>query len=451
MTNKFMKLLHRCIKSDYFPFFVLAFCYLLFSMLVPIPIADDIHFQSYPEGIFDWSFYKLRYEIWTSRLIIDFLVVLFLHIPSVLWRISNALVIVLLGVTTSKLFINQKKRRFINWFLVSLLLLFPLKELTDTGWITTTINYFWPLAFGMYPLLLLKKINENETISCVEFCVGTLLLMIAANQEVVCIILFITFLVAAVLLRKKGNSHWFVYLGLIVLVSGVLLIFTTPGNYQRRISELKWFIDFNHISLIDKLEIGISSTLAYQIYQFNPLFLILALLFVPIIIKYYKERFFWFISFFPLIAALFFNSSLHFSANIFPNLQEFFPSLTKYGFISLRNFIIINSYIPLFILLVTAFTILILLYLTFGHTNSSILAIYIISMGFISRMAISFFPIVWASGTRTHTFLTYSILLCCLMVFQKFDEVMPDFYSQGILVFSGLFSSLTYINLIMSM
>jgi len=442
--------IHNFVYSDYFPFFILALCYLLFHLLVPIPIADDIHFQTYPEGIFDWSFYKLRYDIWTSRLIIDFLVVTFLHIPSIIWRIINTFVVVLLGITTSKLFINDKKRRFLNWFLVSLLLLFPFKELTDTGWITTTVNYSWPLAFGMYVLLILSKILRNEQIKSVEFIFGILLLLIAANQEVICIILFITFFIASILLKKMNRSHWFVYISLLLLAVGVVLIFTTPGNFIRRTNELRWFIDFNQLSIIDKLEIGISSTLSYQIYKFNPIFFILSLLFVIQINKNYKERFFKFISFLPLVIIIFFNYTLNFSVNLFPNLPKFYTHLTRYGFITLQNFTEITSYFPMVMLFSTAFITIVLLYLTFGHRKSSILVLYIIAMGFISRLAIAFFPIVWASGTRTHTFLSFSILICCLLVFQELVEEKSEILSTSVLIFSGLLSMLTYINLIMS-
>ena len=131
--------------------------------------------------------------------------------------------------------------------------------------------------------------------------------------------------------------------------------------------------------------------------------------------------------------------------------------------VKMRNFVY-SDYFPFFILALCYFlfhllvpTPLLMIFisrltlnLTFGHRKSSILVLYIIAMGFISRMAIAFFPIVYASGTRTHTFLSFSILICCLLVFQELVEERSEILSTSELIFSGLLVMLTNINLIMS-
>lgn len=437
-------------KNEYFPFLVLGIGFLLFSLLVPIPIGDDKYFLTIPNGIFDWSFYVERYKTWTSRIIIDFLIVAFLHIPTIIWRIANALIIVFLGITTSKIFITDDNRKYKNWFLVSLIFIFPLKELTDTGWIATSINYLWPFTLGFYSLLILKKTIQSKPIKIWEYLIAIILLLIAANQEVVCALFVIIFLIATIHSIIKKHPNWFTFVCLLLLALSLVFVLTTPGNFIRKNSELKWFWDFNHISLIEKIEIGLSSTLAYQVYRFNFIFLMLSLSLIIIIHRKYKDAFFRFLSFLPLVINVVFNYTFHFSDRLFISLPQFYFHLTKYGYVTLNNFTSINSYIPQIVLYITAFIVVILLYLTFENTKMSLIALFTLGLGFISRMAIALSPTIWASGTRTHTFFTYSILICILLVFQKIDESEPASYSQGLLIFSGLIASLTLINQLMT-
>lgn len=438
-------------NNEYFPFLVLGIGFLLLSLLVPIPTGDDKFFQTVPNGIFDWSFYLNRYETWTSRVIIDLLIVTFLHIPSIIWRIANALIIVFLGVATSKLFITETNRRYKNWFLVTLIFIFPFKELTDTGWIATSINYLWPFSLSLYPLLILQKTIQSKPIKIWEYTLAIILLLIAANQEVICALLVIIFFIATIYSIIKKLPKGFIIICLFLLVMSLVFILTTPGNFVRNISELKWFWDFNHISFIEKIEIGLSSTLAYQVYRFNFIFLLLALSHIFIINRKYKDTFYRLLSFFPLVVNMVFNYTFHFSDRLFPSLPQFYWHLTKYGYVTLNNFTSINSYIPLIVLYLTSFIVVILLYLTFENTTMSLIALFSLGLGFLSRMAIALSPTIWGSGTRTHTFFTYTILICILLVFQKIDESEPVSYSQNLLIITGLVSSLTYINLLMTM
>jgi hypothetical protein len=303
----------------------------------------------------------------------------------------------------------------------------------------------------MYELVILKKIVKEEPIHVSEFIIAGLLLVIAANQEVICTILLIIFLSMAIYLKKRKRSHWFLFVVILVCIIGIALVFTTPGNAARRDSELKWFQDFDHISLIDKLEIGVSSTLARQIYTFNLIFIILALLLVIVVHSKYKNTLIRFYAVIPIAVALIFNNSFSLSERLFPNLTSFYYSVTKYGIITLNNFTSIKTYIPFFILYFTAFCIVILLYLTFENTSESLIAIGGFVLGFVSRMAVAFSPTIWASGIRTHTYFTYAILICSVLVFNKLDDEKPKKISQYLLIFTGILAFLRFTNLLMSM
>lgn len=97
----------KLFKKKNLPFLVLGVGMLLVHLLAPIPIADDVFFKGNPAGIFDWAFYKGRHFEWSSRLILEFFVVAFLKMLSIIWRVLNSGVLVLLGVALSELFVER--------------------------------------------------------------------------------------------------------------------------------------------------------------------------------------------------------------------------------------------------------------------------------------------------------------------------------------------------------
>jgi len=441
----------KLFKKKNLPFLVLGLGMLLVHLLAPIPIADDVFFKGNPAGIFDWAFYKGRYIEWSSRLILEFFVVAFLKLPSIIWRVLNSGVLVLLGVALSELFV-EKNKKLINWFIVFLLFLFPLQEMLSAGWVTISINYIWPLTFGLLALIVVKKIILEKKIWVIEYFLSGLLLIFAVNQEIMAVILGIVFLVSAVYLILNKRFHWFIVLGLGLCLGSIIFALTAPGNHLRQQAEIRWFIDFNYISFVEKLEIGISSTLAQYVFNFNFLFFIFSSLLAIAIFSKYKDLLYRVFALIPLVMSMVFGNGFYVIVDrLFPHLATIDTEITQYGLITLGNFTRIQSYIPLFLLLMTAFVILILIYINFGNTWKSTIALGVLILGLISRLILAFSPTIWSSGIRTHFLMITSIIICSIMIFQDLAKRKSGQFIDNLLIAAGFIAGFSYLNLLMSL
>ncbi|MDF1520794.1 MAG: DUF6056 family protein [Brevefilum sp.] len=440
----------KLFKKKNLPFLAFGLGMLLVHLLAPIPIADDVFFKGNPAGIFDWAFYKGRYFEWSSRLILEFFVVAFLKLPSIIWRVLNSGVLVLLSVALSELFV-EKNKKLINWFIVFLLFLFPLQEMLSAGWVTISINYIWPLTFGLLALVVVKKILLDKKIRVIEYFLSCLLLIFAVNQEIMAVILGIVFLVSAVYLILNKRFHWFVVLGLVLCLSSIIFTLTAPGNHLRQQAEIRWFIDFNYISFVEKLEIGISSTLAHYVFNFNFLFFVFSVLLAIAIFSKYKDLLYKIIALIPLVMSLVFGNGFYVIVDrLFPHLATIDTEITQYGLITLGNFTRIQSYIPLFLLLMTAFVILILIYIIFGNTWKSTIALGVLFLGLISRLILAFSPTIWSSGIRTHFLMITSFIICSIMIFQQLIKRNTGQFIETLLIAAGFIAGFSYLNLLMS-
>jgi len=437
------------LKHNYFPFLIFGIAILVVNLLAPFPIGDDRFFTT--KQAFDWSYLQRRYYSWSSRLIIEFFLVGFLNLPSIIWRVVNSIVLVFLGISISQLFIEKNKLRT-NWIVVSLLFIYPYWEMLSGGWFTVSINYLWPLSFGLFSLITLKKILFQNKIRLIEYIIGILFLVFSINQEIMAVVLLLVYLAAGIYLYIKKRPHWFVFLSLALCIGSLIFTLTAPGNINRRDVETHWFIDFNDISMIEKIEIGFSSTLSQYIFNFNIIFFLLNLLLLLSMFSKYQEPLFKIISLIPFSLILIFGNGFSVIVDrLFPHLKYIDTDISKYGLITLGNFTTLQSYIPLFLLFLGALSIITLIYLEFENSWKSIIAIGILVLGFISRMVLSFSPTVYASGLRTHFLFYISIIICSVLVFQSLSNRKSQQFMDNLTIIIGIIGGFSFLDLLYSL
>jgi hypothetical protein len=199
------------------------------------------------------------------------------------------------------------------------------------------------------------------------------------------------------------------------------------------------------------MEIGVSSTLAQHIFIFNFIFSLFSLLLMFAVHAKYKDTLYRVFAVIPLAMSLVFGNGFYVIVDrLFPHLASIDTEMTKYGLITLGNFTRVQSYIPLLLLLTTSMLVIILMYLIFGNTRKSLLALGILLSGFISRIILSFSPTIWVSGIRAHLVLIISMILCCIMVFQFLCQAKSHRFIQNLFIFIGMIAGFSYLNLIMS-
>lgn len=418
--HKIKKQMISFIKSENFPFFVLTIFLLIVHAFIKLQgQGDDTYFQSALRdyNLFDWTIF--RYNNWTSRNLVEIVLVIIVWHQNV-WRFLNVAMMVLGAISISKIFSN-KKSKITNWVICVLFLCLPRSTHNSAGWITTTVNYSWVLCLGLFAMIPVKKIIYKERIFWYEYIVYFLAMIYAINLEQMCFILLVVYgIFTCYIYYLDRKLNWFLLSGVIINFASLIFIVTCPGNANRNASEIvTWFPDYGNLSFFRKIEMGYSSTLFEFIMRVNWIFLFFAVvLFICVFLKQ-KNMFYRIISLIPVLCNFIFSFFVKLFGGYVPILSKIKYSLTQYGTgLSLDP----STWIPDIILSLVCISILISLYVIFENKKMTILTIFILLLGFASRMMMSFSPTIWASGTRTFIYMYISVLICSIILFQQLLE-----------------------------
>ena len=113
--------------------------------------------------------------------------------------------------------------------------------LSSSGYIATTLNYTWPLFFGLLHFYLLKKyvFHENNTSiqqKLVIYAVMIFALVFAINQEMMLVLVSVAYLfIILYCLYNKVRIPNTVLVMLFIIFLGVLNAYLSPGNHRRYI------------------------------------------------------------------------------------------------------------------------------------------------------------------------------------------------------------------------
>lgn len=137
---------------------------------------DDLFFYTIPQETNIMSFVIERYDIWSSRILIEYILCHILQSPLILWWYLDSLIFTFIAILTYKL-INGENNLFYSILSCILCLSFIFSShyaLGSAGFVTTTINYTWPLFSGLLALYILKNhtakdINKTKNICIYNF------------------------------------------------------------------------------------------------------------------------------------------------------------------------------------------------------------------------------------------------------------------------------------------
>lgn len=425
-------------SSAYFPFFCLFCIFLLQSCSIHVGWGDDAWFADAVKNIeFESvvSFLINRYQEWSSRTFIEFLLLFFVHHRN-LWRIFNVFVNIIGAVSISYL-TGYIKSRKLNLLVCMFFFLIPQYIYCNTGWIATTLNYSWPLYIGLFSLCLVKKISSEGKLRWYEYLLLILSSAFASNHEQMCItlsLLYSSFFVYYLYKNKKIKISLLIPLAVnISLLAYELVCLGNKVRYSESI--VSFFTDFDSVSLCRKLELGFSSTLHEVTIKTNLIFFIFALLIFLCVISKDKKPINRFISGIPLIAFITFN----FLVNLFPREFEGFEilknSMTKYGSgITLNNprSMLLDVFFVTLIFAVVYST-----FLCFENRFRIFISLEILLTGFISRMVMSFSPSIWMSSERTFLFFYIAIIIVSILLYGEINsEKIKKLVFFGLLIIS---------------
>lgn len=425
---KFMEDLKNKVKSlfegDYRGIAILFILELILFITIQPNRYDDASYIQSVTGTSVLSFAVYRYQNWTSRILIEATLATIFQVSKYLWIFGTVFCMTLIGYSISKLFIKKENKKELIMMVLWLILLYPIDRISNAGWAATTVNYIWPLAFGLYSLIPVRKAFDREKITLLHGILYALAAIYACNQELVCGVLLITYVLFVIILtiRDKKKVSPFIYLLTLIAIASLIFILTTPGNSIRKLDEIvSWFPDYISSTFVEKLVLGVTTTMGEMICSFAAPFIMFTLMLLIYVWSNYKDRLVRGISAVPFTATAFLGFLSPITANIASVPVNWIKTefAKETAIITPESYAYIGTYVELILSLVVIICIILSLLLIFRKVKNNI-ALYVFICGLATRVLMGFSPTVFVSGNRTCVFLEFACLICTLLIWQEF-------------------------------
>ena len=223
-----------------------------------VNMADDVWFSNVHDSqsnIFVWL--KDRYFQWTSRIPIEFfLVLLITHFK--VWVFINSFMFASLVLCTLYYLKLNLKKLLISSVLVFGLVLWGMPKSVSFEaaiWMTGSFNYLWPVALAAISYLCLyKSFLCNSRLLVILSC---FLFFLSSFNEQMAVVNFVSILMSVIYFRLSRGKYLFLLPPLLSICIVIFIIVTCPGNMVRyNIETAAWFKGFNSIGLFGKLVLG---------------------------------------------------------------------------------------------------------------------------------------------------------------------------------------------------
>lgn len=417
--------------------------YSLFHIVLTHACRDDDVYSpvlSSFNGVHDFfEFFVDRYLNWSCRTLAEVLTIVFTAYPTWIWKIFDTAAFCMFVMLLSKIIntIYRNDNTSDNLFAAAffMIVLYPIFDMKTAGWITTSINYFWPMLCTLYMVLFIVRhligVEQNLKqvllfIACTIYS-GTFELISVFNVSFNAIVMFI-------LLKNKIEYK-------LILISFIISLFflaynvLCPGNSVRAIVHLEQFSSWNLMNTIEHVNIALCATysrltsFSYQTgVQAFLLYSVLNLLILLNVHKRYKNIWLDVLMFFPFIFTYLFNQT-----DIrFGSIWLFNESVSTIHMGQLR-FI----YQPVLSVLLFGFN---LIGLCLVFRNKSVKGIdcsYLVSLlymvAFGTRFIMGLSCTVYASNTRTYIVLLTSLIAIGLLLVNElkmFKWFRKDYYES---------------------
>lgn len=135
---------------------------------------DDLFFYTIPQETNIMSFVIERYDIWSSRILIEYILCHILQSPLILWWYLDSLIFTFIAILTYKL-INGENNLFYSILSCILCLSFIFSShyaLGSAGFVTTTINLYlaivqWIISPIYFKKSYCKRYKQNKKNICI--------------------------------------------------------------------------------------------------------------------------------------------------------------------------------------------------------------------------------------------------------------------------------------------
>ena len=392
----------------YFIFFFIA---LIIHFCLPLNWADDIIFSKYTK---EWGF--VRFISGSARPIIDTITYFFAKYK-VLWRILNPMVLTLL-VAVLVYYIPCKNKK-LERLIVGCTIIFPAMIVVDAGFIATTVNYLWATTFGLIALIPLYKVCTDKEPKIYECIISVILILYATNMQQMTAVLLALFLIGIIYTAVKKKFKIFILIDFFVTLASFFFSFYLNmfGDNNRMIREtMRYFKDFAQVGLLEKIELGFSSTfycLTMDLGFAFPAFLAFNIFIVVMMFKNNDKIFNKINSLFPIVFC------------IWGVLQHFIPSenlpihrfiMGNYHHFRMTNALYIFRPIMDILFILICVSVTYSLFILIKNRKEFIACCFALLLGLGTRVLMGMSPTVWASGYRTFFIMFLSFIVASVLI-----------------------------------
>ncbi|MCR5186671.1 MAG: hypothetical protein K6D97_06115 [Clostridia bacterium] len=409
------------VSSKYFEWGVFIILETILFLLVNPKYRDDAIFAlSFENGKSLMEVMKFRYSTWSSRSIIEIILIIYATNHKIFWQVSQIFIMWLLAYSISKLFSDENNKRLNNILIFTLILTYPMFNFSAAGWEATTINYIWPMALGLFSFISIKKLFNGKKISMIKYILYSISIVFACNMEQMgIVILFIYLVYGLIYLCMNKKIHPFFVVQIVISILSLVFIFTCKGNFVRQQAEISNYLDYPQLSLLDKLGMCFTSTMNDYINWYAIPITIICVILPIFIFSNYKETFFRIVSLIPIMILLPLKYCSELFLTLFPDLEGIKKILmTRAVTVNCNEGNNIYAWASLIISIVFFASIFVNLILFCKDLNkNNVIIMYII--GAMSKFMLVFTSSIFASAPRTIIYFDFSIYIIVFLVMKE--------------------------------
>ncbi len=432
MKNKGKAFIDYMTRKEFLAIWIFAVVQIVYHMIMREPEASDAmwFFRHQLDTLSMKEYLITRYETWSSRLLIEAVLVLVSR-NIFLWKILDSVCWVFLAWSMIWLF-PKEQRKTVSVLVTGFLLIYPMWDLRTAGWIATSVNYTWPLALGVFSLHGTVRAFYKQSTPVFLWPLYAAAALYGANMEQMAAVLLTINLCAVlycVLEKTSVRIYGSALIGLVIAAAEFIFILACPGNAARKSQEIiNWMPNFGSFHLLDKLSMGFGDTMHHLTVSGNLIYLCYVSLLAVFVFLKTKDIKYRLAALFPPVFNLCMVGFWNVLENYFP---EFFKLMKNNPLIRGNNYQIAANYLPTVLYLALIGCMLISVTVVCESVFELFGQGILLALSLATRVIMGFTPTIYVSQERTFFYL-YMLLgisgICLILKNRKLLQKHAGLY-----------------------